>query len=304
MEWKILFEDFFYIYPKILIPSGIVLNMLNLILFSTKKLSKLSISFLIKVIAITNILNLINFGLWSWDGPFHPRISEQTVFLCKMITINSYVLYASSNWILIFISVDRLVMIVFPKNLKLFEFKYLQAIVCTAIYVYNILFYIPTYVYYDIYVMNDDVYMNKTICDIQDGEKYYLITLMELVNSIAIPFFSTLFLSIFIIISLKKNKCKVSNASKLVTRRNIRDLKFSITILTLNFVFLSLNLPMSIGYLLDDKFSKTVGNFFMVVSISIDFFIFFATNSLVRRKCIILFFSAYQRFQIQISSTL
>ena len=288
MENGSIFSNFFYIYPKIIIPLGIIFNSLNVILFSSKKLSKVSISFMIRILAISHILNLINFGFWSFNGLDQQNLDSSTVILCKIISINSYIFLGSNSWILVFISLDRLIMILFPKKPKIFRYKYFYVFASTIIYVYNFLFYIPTLIFYDLIESND---INETFCDILDPRNEKMIILMDFFNSIIFPFGFMFFLSLFIINSLKKAKNKIQDVSSLATKQKNRNLKFSITILALNFVFLFLMSPYAIAYILNDNNAKDFGNFFMVLYSSIDFFIYMATNSIMREEFLSIFFS-------------
>ena len=297
MSIKPPFWDLFYIYPKILIPCGIICNILNLILFSTKKLSKISVSLLIKVISVNNMINLLVFGFWQFEGPYKQNLWDLSIFLCKVVVINSYIYNGINAWILVYISLDRLIMIIVPQKPKVLESKNFQIVVCLTIYIINILIFLPSIFFYDLNESTDWYMLNKTICEVKDSSLYKTEAYTELFNSIVLPFIFMFFLSILIIISLKKSKNKVFNRSESVKRPKNKSFKFSITILTSNFVFLVLNLPMSIGYILDDDVLKTFGNFLMATFFSIDFFIYFATNSLVREKFFQLFCSNFKRFQ-------
>ena len=281
MENRSILSNFFYVYPKILIPFGTIFNSLNVILFSCRKLSKVSISFMIRLLSINNILNLINFGFWSFDGLDRQNLDSSTVLVCKIISINAYLFLASNSWILVFISLDRLIMILFPKKPKIFRCKYFYVFISLIIYAYNFIVYIPTILFYDLIQKND---INNTFCFIPDPKYVEMIAYLEFFNSIMLPFVFMFFLSVFIIISLKKAKNKVLDASSLAIKKNNRNLKFSITILALNFVFLFLMSPYAIAYILKDETAKDFANFFMVLYSSIDFFIYMATNSLMRQE--------------------
>ena len=281
MENESIFPNFFYIYPKILIPFGTIFNSLNLILFSSKKLSKVSISFMIRLLAINHILNLINFGFWSFDGLNRQNLDSSTVLLCKIISINSYLFLASNSWILVFISFDRLIMILYPKKPKIFRYKYFYVFTSLIIYAYNFLFYIPTLIFFNLIELND---INKTFCIILDPKYEKMIILMDFFNSIILPFGLMFFLSVFIIISLKNSKNKILDVTNIALKKNHRHLKFSITILALNLVFLFLMSPYAIAYILKDENTKDFANFFMALYSTIDFFIYMATNSLMREE--------------------
>ena len=85
MENQIPFRNFNFVYPKILIPIGTLLNLLNIFLFSTKKLSKISISLLIKFLAVNNILSIMDLGFMFFDGHIKQNLDDLSVFSCKVI---------------------------------------------------------------------------------------------------------------------------------------------------------------------------------------------------------------------------
>ena len=282
-----MLSNFFYIYPKILIPFGTIFNIINIILFSGRKLSKISLSFMIRLLAINHILNLITFGLWSFDGLYRQNLDSSTVLLCKVISTIGYLFIASNSWILVFISFNRLIMILFSRKPKIFRYKNFYVFISLIIYVYNILYYTPAIIFWD---LEESIDTNMTFCIIPDPKHAKIIGFMDFVNAIMLPFVLMFFLSVSIIILLKKSKNKVIDISNLAIKKNNRNLKFSITILTLNFVFLFFMLPYAIAYILNDETLENFINFFMALYSSIDFFIYIATNSLFRETILSHFF--------------
>ena len=297
MNNQTIFEEFVYIYPKILIPFGIICNLLNIILFSDKKLSKISVSFLIRVTGVNNILNLITLSLWLFNGHIRHNLDDNSVWVCKIVQLNSFMFLGVNSWILVLISMERLIMAKFAKKPKYFRHKNFQIYTCFVIYVYNFFIYIPTLIFYNITEFDQK---NKTECEISNQKAFYAIGYLEFSSSIMVPFGFMFFISIFIIISLKKSKNKILHSCELVTIQKHRGLKFSITILVMNFVFLLFYLPKAIGYILQDDATKYLGDHLMASFFSIDFFIYFSTNSLMREEFFRVFCLAYKRFKAKI----
>ena len=277
MKNESIFSNFFYIYPKILIPFGIVFSSLNIILFSSKNLSKVPISFMFKLLAINNLINFINFGLWSFDGLDQLNLDSSTVASCKIIALNAFLVIASNNWILVFISLDRLIMILYPIKPKIFRNKYIYVFISFIIYVYNLLFYIPV-------ILHFDLIENSTYCFLPNMKYIQIIFYMNILNSIMLPFGLMFCLSVFIIIALKKSKNKLLDASNLAIKKNNRNLKLSTTILALNLVFLFFWIPYIISCILVDISVRDFSHFFIYIHHSTDFFVYMATNSLTRKE--------------------
>ena len=198
--------------------------------------------------------------------------------------MSSFVFFGVNSWVLVFISLDRLIMIKYPKRPKIFTRKKFQIIFCILIYTYNILIYLPTLIFYDLERLEDSNLSYMTNCEIADENADETTAYMDFINATSLPFVLMLFLSILIIVSLKHSKSKVLNYSYSVTRRKQKDIKFAVTILALNFGFLVFNSPLSIGYLLESRLMIKLGYFFLLLFCSIDFFIYFATNSLMREE--------------------
>ena len=114
-ENEILNGSLFKSFPKFIIPFGLICNIIVYTVFSRNPLRKVKITVLIKVIAINNILNLIIFIFWSFDGVYGDNLYDHSVYLCKIVNGFSYIFNASNNWTLVYISIDRLILIVSPK---------------------------------------------------------------------------------------------------------------------------------------------------------------------------------------------
>ena len=303
MEEKELFSGLFSIYPKILIPIGLICNILNIVLFTTRKLSKVSISIFIKILAINDIFNLLNLSFWLFDGPYHQNLSDKNAIMCKVVGFISFIFLGINAWILVLISFDRLIMILFPIKPKVFMYKYFNFMVCLIIYLYNCLLFLPSIFFFDLIELPDSFISNKTLCLPLHSIYGKIIAKFELFSSVILPFLSMFFISVLIIVSLKKSKNKVNNGFESRTKRRHKDLKFSVTILSINFVFLLLTLPMAIGYALENNLIINFGNLFVTIFFSLNFFIHMLTNSIVREEILLLFRIKLKKFKMNFSKT-
>jgi hypothetical protein len=140
---------------------------------------------------------------------------------------------------------------------------------------------------------------NTTVCNFINDEWHNIIMYMDVLNCVLVPFLLMFCFSSLLIGSIFKARRRVNlSSSERENRRLRQDIKFAITLLLMNLLFILLQLPVEItsflpNYILNDIYLLTTYIYF--ISYALDFYIIFLTNSLVRMHCYSLFSKRYDK---------
>ena len=139
---------------------GLITNTFTLAIFSRKKFRKTIFSTYFRFYVAIQTLNLImpinKFLEWNFDIFF----SLFTDFTCKLTFYYSNTNHAIAGWLLMIISFDRYLSIVYPAKLFIFRKKSkIQISICIAIIGYHLCVYSP---YWFRYLKEIQTHSNKT----------------------------------------------------------------------------------------------------------------------------------------------
>jgi hypothetical protein len=214
--------------------------------------------------------------------------------MCKFYQLCNFALDALGAWCLVYISVEKFINIAFYS--KRFKFKRTKnqiiflILLCffTIIYNINVLFSV------DILVFSDNS-SSSSFCFPIDNEQALILSYMDLVKLIILPFSLMIIFSILLILSIFKSRNRVNiNDSIRERKRLFKDIRFSISLISMNLLFILLNLPLGIlsfftkDYLTFGELYVAFGYIYYLAS-SINFYLIFLTNSLFRKEFLILF---------------
>ena len=86
-------------------------------------------------------------------------------------------------------------------------------------------------------------------CDIKDQETRNIMLMINLVTRIIIPFSLMIFCSIWLSITIFVSRKKIAELTNSQSNKTlIRDIKFSVTSICLNLVYILLNVPISLVF--------------------------------------------------------
>jgi len=211
---------------------------------------------------------------------------DPTIFssiACKAWNSFSYGLDALSPWSLVYISVEKYISIAFPSKRYIFKRKNTQIIFIIVLILFNIIYHINVPFSYDIIVVD-----NNTYCGFVNDEWQSVISFMDLANCALIPFLLMLFFSILLIRAIFKSRRRIHlNNSAREKKRLKKDIKFAISSLLMNLLFVILHLPFSSVIFLTFYDNYDLFNIFYYIyyiSYGINFYIIFFTNSLFRTE--------------------
>ena len=287
MEFSKVFEIVFKIYyPLFIILFGLIGNLIVFLIFSNKHMINLNIRNFFVLISITNSLGLIQFLQKFLIHAFDLNIRIFSTFHCQFFGFLAYVFGPMSAWILVYISIERYFSIFNNSMYFIFKNQNFQYFIIFSIVFYNIFFYMQIFFLNDLYIslngnlseISCESFMNEVFNDIF----YYI----DLFNSTLMPFIFMVLTSFLLVCKIYKSRSKFQSKSKNNIKQK-KDIKFAISSITLNLIFLFFNLPMCIYQIL--PVSKVLSayvifNNLFYTSFSTQFIILFLTNSLFRKQ--------------------
>lgn len=217
-------------------------------IYSSPIMTKTSMSVYFRVISIVDSLNILNLLILYLTQEFDIDLSQSVSIFCSFQNYITYIQTPSTAWIMVIISIDRLCNVAFPRQLPILSNKLFQFFLSLTIILYNYTFY--SFIVWNSYLVplddtGDDINSynstglnNETMC-LQNCNQSVL-NWMDLFNSTVCPFVLMLILNSLVVGTLVRSRSRVSN------KLSKRDRKFALTVVLLNFIFLTMNLPLAI----------------------------------------------------------
>lgn len=231
------------------IPPGIVLNILTILIFwtdtkmrkgaGTKTMWLLYIS-----LCIYDILALLNSLLFTQFLPsLGIDLSTYSLAACKILNVWRKTALQCPSWLQVIITFDRLRSVVFPNR---FRFMSKQNVILIVLAATTILISIANIEY--IWFKLTYTTSNNTIIVSCTPPNKQIITIADVINVLLrflLPFLLMLVMNIVLVRSIfvSKRKAKTSRSMR-------REINYTLTVIGLNLIFLVLNLPWTVWYIL------------------------------------------------------
>lgn len=255
---------------------GIVGNILIISVFCRRGLRKYSYSFYSKAMAVSDMVVLSHsFRHWA-RFMFNADIDLVAPFFCTIDEYQPYVTVTLSLWILMLISIDRLVTIVYPNRFKLLKQRSCQAVLVVLVTLINLLIFIEMPLNYSIVSVpqpdNQTVQMCVLPAEIGRISSWLLLSNLFL-TAIVINNILNLKILVYIVRSRRKVSFKMSSMQTTArgNRHSVtssRDRKFATSTIGLNVCSFILKLPICVGLLaanyLDSVDPEIIGMVFTV----------------------------------------
>jgi hypothetical protein len=307
----IAFEYFVLnIYPPLTIFFGVIGNTLGFIVLSRKAFSRLSTRNFMRLLSCLDTFFVLQMTADYLTNAFNIDIRMISPFWCKAFIYINF-LAAISSWMLVFINVEATMSIIPSNSLaSTFKKKNFQLSVTVIIIVWNLVYYSPYFIFNDwvpVTSSNDTAFLNETLietvfeCTFSNETASRILPLMDLFNSTLIPFtilVSSSFNSIFFIfrsraiLAARLKNCKNANERNKATKNNQklrRDIKFSVTLLFINFMYLCFNLPICIANYIETSFFLYIcTNYLWYTFFATEFWLLFLFNSLFLNELLFL----------------
>jgi hypothetical protein len=273
---------------------GILGNIISFIVFSRKTFRNNSISTYCRALAvldcltiielIENVYRIVNFRSYIF-------FSNESDIWCKLFYYLSAQYSAIPAWILVAFSVDKMLnMRISPP--QMLKSKLFQWMIVTGIVLLHFILYIEllTSLKLEISPFNKTYYNSSYVCNYTFLSYFYPLLYAQLSETCIIPFAIMIVTSCITISLLIRSRSHLERTGNADKRRRMRDIKFAISSLAFNVVFIAFKMPFFISYFLFKNFDfNQIAFLFFLVNCSSNFFIHFATNSIFRRELFAIF---------------
>ena len=190
---------------------------------------------------------------------------------------------------IVFISLDRYVSIVYPSKRFALRKKSNQIIWYLLVVVMVMAYYTPIFFFYELQpnetAANKSDNQSEYSCNFEDQNAVLLVSYMDLVIRVLVPFFLMLLLSILLTYSLfESRKRLVENFLAEENQTFYKEIRLAVSSISLNVIYIFTQLPVSItifytGY---SNISYQFSYYLFYLSYAINFYIILPTNSLFR----------------------
>lgn len=280
-----------------LILIGSISNTLAFIVFSRKRFKNTVFSIYFRFMIICDTFSLILPLNKLLEINYQIYLANHSEFSCKFRYYFIYAIVPVSGWTMVFISLDRLFSISMPMKFLFRKNICFQILICLSVLMFNLIYFLPN--------LNSSIKerrftnkeTNETIlyryCDIRNSSLMW----MNLFQQDLGPF---LLMIIFTTMTLRSlfNSRKRSNIKNDLSRK--KDVKFAITSVVLNVIYLALNTPFCayriIYEYVKNRIDPNLDSFLIAITFLFNytnhitiFFINLSVNSLFRQELISLF---------------
>ena len=290
----------YFVIPSMIFVFGLFGNILGLVVLKCKKLKKIGPVYIYRFLFITDTVYLLSILKTNVEVLYNVDLLVTSYLWCKFFTYCLNAVASIPPMLLVYISIERFLSIKhiekshFLKN-KNSQYAYFVCVVC-----FNFVFYFPVLIIYDLNetpVQYNNMTIIEKMCTFADSGN--ILFGMIFTNRIFLPFLLMFTATVLLIHTIFRSRTRIQ--SNYTFRENLRfrkDVKFAFTSITINIMFIILNLPFILVYFLF-KFEMIMLvltlNLFLI-SYAINFYLILISNFLFRKEFFLLFVSKKYRF--------
>ena len=283
------------IFPPTIICVGLFGNFLALVIFLRKKLSKMSK--LLRILIIFDSFGLLQILQQYMKNEFQIDVRTLSDLSCKLSVYFAYLVRPISAWLLVYICFERFLIIKHPSKYLFLKKSSTQISFAILVVLFNLAYY--SIILVEIRILKTfktDQYNNSTIilqCSSTAKQLIDLSLIMDMVNSVLVPFFLMILSTCLLISAIfqSRSKFKLKISTKQEKNKHKKDLQFAFSSISLNIIFLVLNLPISLYlYITIENQSET---FFILDNIyylnfGLAFLVHYFSNNIFREEFLII----------------
>lgn len=260
---------------------GLIGNLLALVVYSQPRLRCLSISLYIRCLSFCYLCENIRWFIFTY---LNLKYTKST-FTCKFYNYLTDIFIPIGIWLEVFAGFDRLFTIVFPNRFKFIQTKRFKITTILIVVVFNLSFYSRYFFAFHLVKKTKDcLAISRQSLRLENS-----------ISSMMIPFCLMLISSIITLLGVLNTTRRMRstmNRERSMSRTR-RDMKFGVTLISMNLVFLVLVAPLN----LIDEFKlfqiKSIYSFAILSNLllvtfdsyfSLIFFVQLAVNSIVRKE--------------------
>lgn len=255
MDWDDPAKYFYGYWYLVISIVGLIDNSLMLLVFSKQNLAKYSVSIYFRAIAVSNLIMSVLFVKIFVLQIFDYQLEEQSEFFCKSLIYLFYSTSCLSGWFQVAAGLNRLAIILFPTKFGIFKNTNFARLSILLILLFNLVLYSHLFAdtsfvvvvsggentldvtYYDSNITNDTIsstFSDKN-CNANISPLYFT---LDFVNTAALPSAIMLASTIATITGVCLFHKRTREQSGSSQKIEARDIKFSITLIVLNIIFL------------------------------------------------------------------
>lgn len=284
----------YYILPVLIFFFGLIGNIFGIIISFKQNFKKIGPLIIYRFLFLTDSVYLLFIVTKYLQFGFNISFDDVSSTWCKVNRYFYYSLDAISPMLIVYIALDRFIAIRFSSRRKTLRIKSVQVGFFAIVFFFNAFYYSPIPIFQDLvdHPFNQTNTSVKFFCDFVDAKSQFILSWMDFVNLVAVPFLCMITLTILLIyVIFGSRKRVISNYSNSENRTFQRDVKFAVTSIGLNLIYIILQLPLALvnfnTSFNDYTFLLCVYVFF--ASYGANFYIVLLTNYLVREEFLLLF---------------
>ena len=269
--------------PLVLV-IGICGNMMGLIVIYRSKLKNIGPIFIYKFLFIADSIYLPQIVVSYLITGFNFDSTILSSLACKIYQYFNFVPDAISPWLLVYISLEKLISIGLPQKRFILRDKSSQNTYIIGLVLFCFVYYLAQPFCFDL-INIGGTNETKIICHFANNDLSKLSALMDTIHRVILPFTFMGIFSILLIIIIFRSRSRVSNSVN-ASKRLKRDIRFAISSLSMNLLFVVLNLPLSVLNLLTGQSLTSIylTVYLFYLSYGINFYVILITNSIFRNE--------------------
>ncbi len=286
--------DFFFkhLLPVPLILAGLATNLFIILTYSRPKFRKTSIRHIWRLLAAIDAFCLLQLLRHYIKYQFGITLEETSPALCKLLIYFSHISAISAH-LLVYISIDRMLTILFPHLIK--ALKRHQAIILLSIVGFNLSFFSQRLVYQ---VLVSEANTTNATCMKSATYKtaFLVFEWLDLAIASILPFAVMILCTLFLTLSIQQSRSRIitPRCSTAARRRINKDIKFAVTLVLLDVTFIVTNLPIQVFFLAVSAWTSEEFSWFYLLDslyylgFVTNFFIYMLVNSGFRKEFLVM----------------
>jgi hypothetical protein len=299
-----LTDSFSFYYTLIIPPTGLILNLFSIFIFTRKSLNKINMGFIFLIQTFADCLLILMLTVFLRSSIlFGENLETASDIACKILTFSRRFFVHLSSWITVYITFDRFMFIKFPNRFAFLQDKKYIAIIIISIAMFLFLVDLESIFFF---VNEQKTFENNTTIIKKQCSALHSVSVASDIITIVfrsyLPLLLMLIIDIILVRHVFEAKRKLTK-SKLTSRKQ---LSFTLIVILSNFAFFTFNFPLSIAYILSNIYNYSgikvessyfiSFNFYFQLAVyfsflyqNFSFFIYFSFNSLFREEVLNLF---------------
>jgi hypothetical protein len=265
---------------------GLFGNATSFIVFSRETFRRNSISTYCRALAISDSFILITFIDKAYYVLMNDDLVTKSNIICKMLWFANTGLSPISGWVLTAFSLDKMICVLNTARFGFIKKKSYQLLLILGIALANCAIYLVGPIKLKVSSLENRTYLS---CDLQDLSFYKVLNSVYIVQAIIVPFCCMIISTSVILNCLFKSRRKIEKSlSQEMKERKVRDVKFAINSVILSLLFIILEMPITVCYLIGFEFLNplvvAVSAMLFYSNYSVSFFTYLIFNSVFRNE--------------------